>query len=99
MNIISAPGHYEQKDSFILYKFDDMESRTANLKSVEKLKKEFKRGSVTIKNIFLLICSLSLAVTGSSLNITFHTKHHCIRLIKPFGILKLLYLGRNKRIL
>ena len=43
-----------------------MESRTANLKSVEKLKKKFKRGSVTTKNRVLLICGLSLAVSGSS---------------------------------
>ena len=49
LNIITAPGHYEQKDPFILYKFDDLQSRTANLKSVENLKKEFKRDSVTIK--------------------------------------------------
>ena len=41
LNIIRAPGHYEQKDPFILYKFDDLRSRTANLKSEEKLK-EFK---------------------------------------------------------
>ena len=44
-----APGHYEQKDPFILYKFDDLQSRIANLKSEEYLKKEFKRDSVTIK--------------------------------------------------
>ena len=43
------PGHYEQKDPFILYKFDDLQSRTANLKSVENFKKEFKRDSITIK--------------------------------------------------
>ena len=42
-------GHYEQKDPFILYKFDDLQSRIANLKSEEYLKKEFKRDSVTIK--------------------------------------------------
>ena len=36
-------GHYEQKDSFILYKFDNLQSRNANLKSEENLKKEFKR--------------------------------------------------------
>ena len=28
-----------------------------------------------------------------------NAKHHCIKLIKPFGILELLYLGRNKRLL
>ena len=55
LNIITAPRHYEQKDPFILYKFDDLQSRTANLKSAENLKKEFKRDSVT-----------SLAVTRSS---------------------------------
>ena len=49
LNIIRAPGHYEQKDPFILYKFDDLQSRIANLKSEENLKKEFKRDSVTIK--------------------------------------------------
>ena len=49
MNVIRAPGHYEQKDPFILYKFDDLKSRTANLKSEENLRKEFKRDSVTIK--------------------------------------------------
>ena len=49
LKIIRAPGQYEQKDPFILYKFDDLQSRTANLKSVENLKKEFKLDSVTIK--------------------------------------------------
>ena len=32
-----------------LYKFDDLQSRTANLKSVENFKKEFKRDSIAIK--------------------------------------------------
>ena len=47
-NIKRAPGHYEQKNPFILYKVDDLQSRIANLKSVENLK-EFKRDSITIK--------------------------------------------------
>ena len=33
----------------MLYKFNDLHSRTANLKSVENFKKELKRDSVTIK--------------------------------------------------
>ena len=45
----NSAGHYEEKDTFILYKFDYLQSRIANLKSVENLKKEFKRDSVTIK--------------------------------------------------
>ena len=49
MNIKRAPGHYEQKNPFILYKFYDLQSRIANLKSKENLKKEFKRDSVTVK--------------------------------------------------
>ena len=49
MNIIRAPGHYEQKDPFILYKFDDPQGNTAKLKSVENLGKKFKRDSVMIK--------------------------------------------------
>ena len=44
-----APGHYEHKKPFILYKFDDLQSRISKLKSVENFKKEFKRDSVTIK--------------------------------------------------
>ena len=44
-----APGHYEQKKPFILYKSDDLQSRISKLKSVENFKKEFKRDSVTIK--------------------------------------------------
>ena len=44
-----APGHYEQKKPFILYKFDDLQSRISKLKSEENFKKEFKRDSVTIK--------------------------------------------------
>ena len=40
-NIKRAPGYYEQKDPFILYKFDDLQSRIANLKSAENLKTEF----------------------------------------------------------
>ena len=44
-----APGHYEQKDPFVLYKFDDLQRRTASLKSVENFKKQFKRVSVTTK--------------------------------------------------
>ena len=44
-----APGHYEQKKPFILYKFDDLQSRISKLKSVENFKKEFNRDSVTIK--------------------------------------------------
>ena len=44
-----TPGHYEQKKPFILYKFDDLQSRISKLKSVENFKKEFKRDSVTIK--------------------------------------------------
>ena len=47
--MIRAHGHYIQKDPFISYKFDDLQSRIANFKSVENLKKEFKRDSVTIK--------------------------------------------------
>ena len=42
------PDHYEQKKPIILYKFDDLQSRIANLKSVENLK-EFNRDSITIK--------------------------------------------------
>ena len=34
----------------MLYKFNDQQSRAANLKSVENFKKEFKRDSITIKN-------------------------------------------------
>ena len=37
------------KYPFILYKFDDLQSRTGNLKSEENLKKKFKRDSVTTK--------------------------------------------------
>ena len=48
-NIKRAPGHYEQKKPFILYKFDDLQSIIPNLKSVENLKKKFKRDSITIK--------------------------------------------------
>ena len=33
----------------MLYKFNDLHSRTANLKSVENFKKELKRDSITIK--------------------------------------------------
>ena len=49
LNIIRAPGHYQQKEQVILNKFGDLQSRTVNLKSVESLKKEFKRDSITIK--------------------------------------------------
>ena len=49
LNIIRAPGHYEQKDAFILYKFNDLQSRTINLKLEENLKEGFKLDSVTIK--------------------------------------------------
>ena len=38
-----------KKTPFILYKSDDLQSRIANLKSVENLKKAFKRESITIK--------------------------------------------------
>ena len=38
------------KNTHVLYKFDDLQSRIANLKSVENLKKEFQRDSITIKN-------------------------------------------------
>ena len=38
-----------QKDPFILYKFDDLQSRNSNLKLVENLKKHLKRDSNTIK--------------------------------------------------
>ena len=48
-NITRGPGHYEQKDPFILYKFDDLQSRNSNLKLVENLKKYLKRDSITIK--------------------------------------------------
>ena len=44
-----APGHYEKKHPFILYKFDALQSRPVNLKSVENFKKEFKRHSIAIK--------------------------------------------------
>ena len=37
-----------KKNPFVLYKVDDLQSRIANLKSVENLK-EFKRDSITIK--------------------------------------------------
>ena len=49
MNTIRAPDHYKQKDAFILYNFDDLQSITVKLKSEENLKKEFKRDSVIIK--------------------------------------------------
>ena len=39
------------KKTFVLYKFDDLQSRIANLKPVQNLKKEFKRDSVTIKRL------------------------------------------------
>ena len=97
LNIIRAPGHYEQKDAFILYKFDDLQSRTANLKSEENLKKKFKFDSVTIKKqspTYLLPefgCYRKL--------MTHKSNKSCIKLIKPFGIVKLLYLGRKKKIL
>ena len=38
-----------EEDPLILYKFNGLQSRTANLKSVESLKKEFKCESITIK--------------------------------------------------
>ena len=47
-NIKRALGHCEQKNPFILSKFDDLQSRIAKLKSVENLQK-FKPDSVTIK--------------------------------------------------
>ena len=37
------------KKPFILYKFDDLQSRISKLKSVENFNKEFKRDSVKIK--------------------------------------------------
>ena len=48
-NIKRALGHYEHKYPFILYKFVDLQTRMANLKSVENLKQKFKRDSITIK--------------------------------------------------
>ena len=94
-------------------KFDDLQSRIAYLKSVKNLKKEFKRDSITIKKwspTYLLpefeIILDSLAFTikicecGCYRKIMKYknlTKHHCIKLIKPFGILQLLYLHRNKK--
>ena len=94
-------------------KFDDLQSRIAYLKSVKNLKKEFKPDSITIKNwspTYLLpefeIILDSLAFTtkvyecGCYRKIIKYknlTKHHCSKLIKPFGILQLFYLHRNKK--
>ena len=42
------PAHYEQKNPFYKY-FEGLESRIANLKTVENLKEKFKRDSIMIK--------------------------------------------------
>ena len=89
-------------------KNDDPQSKIVYLKSV----KEFKRDSITIKKwspTYLLpeseIILDSLAFTikvykcGCYWTIMKHkylTKHHCIKFIKPFGILQVLYLHRNR---
>ena len=90
-------------------KFDDLQNRIAYLKSVKKFKKEFKRDSTMIKKCsptYLLPEFEIMAFTtkvyecGCYRRIMKHknlTKHHGIKLIKPFGILQLLYLHRNKR--
>ena len=60
MNIKRAPAHYEQKNHIHFKEnFDDLQSRIANLKSIENFKKEFKRDWITIKNGVQLICCLS----------------------------------------
>ena len=70
LNIKRAPGHYEQKNPFILYKFYDLQSRIANLKSVENLKKEFKRDSVTIKQSPTYLLPEFEIILGNSLAFT-----------------------------
>ena len=48
-NIKRAPAHYEQKNHSFYTNFDDLQTRITNLKSLENLKKSFKRDSITIK--------------------------------------------------
>ena len=74
-----------------LYKFDDLQSRTANLKSVENFKKEFKRDSNTIKKQSPIYLLPEFGCYGKFMKQKFHTKHNCINHFKPFGILKFLY--------
>ena len=94
-------------------KFDDLQNRITYLKSVKNLKKEFKHDSTTIKNwsptsllpeFEIILDSLAFAIKlykcGCYRKIIKYknlTKHHCIKLIKPFGILQLFYLHRNKK--
>ena len=94
-------------------KFDDLGSRIAYLKSVKNLKNEFKRDSITIKKwcrtyllpeFEIILDSLAFAIKvyecGCYQKIMKHknlTKHHYIKLVKPFGILHYLYLHRKKR--
>ena len=94
-------------------KFDDLQSRIAYLKSVKNLKKEFKRDSITIKKwsptyllpeFEIILDGLAFAIKvyecgcyGKIMKHKSLTTHHCIKLIKPFGTLQLLYLHRNKR--
>ena len=66
LNIITAPGHYEQKDLFTLYKSVDLQVRTVNLKSVENFKRNLNVIQLRLKNRALRICCLSLTVTGIS---------------------------------
>ena len=94
-------------------KFDDLQNRIAYLKSVKNLKKEFKRDSITIKkwSPTYLLPKFKIILDSPAFTIKVYecfcygkiikyknlTKHHCIKLIKPFGILQLLYLHKNKR--
>ena len=48
LNKKRVSAHYEPTNQFIFKKFDDLQSRIANLKSVKNLK-EFKHDSVLIK--------------------------------------------------
>ena len=106
------PNMNKQIHSFYK-KFNDLQSRIAYIKSVKNLKEEFKRDSVTIKNwsptyllpeFEILLDSLAFAVKvyecgcyRKVIKCKNLTKHHCIKLIKPFGILQLLYLHRNEK--
>ena len=93
--------------------FKDLQSRIAYLKLVKNLMKKFKCDLIKIKKwsptyllpeFEIILDSLAFAIKvyecGCYQKIMKHknlTKHHCIKLIKPFGILQLLYLHRNKR--
>ena len=48
-NLERAPVHYEAKNHLLYKNFDNLQSRSANLKSVENLKKEFKCEKFMIK--------------------------------------------------